>query len=60
VQEVAESVGFTNPAHFATAFRRKFGNTPSQQRRTGQLTQQADVAAVDLWMQQADPTPARD
>ena len=28
VQEVAEAVGFTNPAHFATAFRRKFGLRP--------------------------------
>ncbi|UOQ52024.1 helix-turn-helix transcriptional regulator [Hymenobacter cellulosivorans] len=33
VQEVAESVGFVNAAHFATAFRRKFGQTPSQVRR---------------------------
>jgi len=32
VQEVAEEVGFTNPAHFATAFRRKFGLRPSQVR----------------------------
>ena len=37
VQEVAEVVGFTNAAHFATAFRRKFGHTPSQVRRTPQL-----------------------
>jgi AraC-like DNA-binding protein len=33
VQEVAESVGFSSPAHFTTAFRRKFGLTPSQVRR---------------------------
>ena len=36
VQEVAESVGFSNPAHFTTAFRRKFGLTPSQVRRVPQ------------------------
>ena len=34
VQEVADAVGFTNPAHFATAFRRKFGLRPTQVRRT--------------------------
>ena len=28
VQEVAETVGFSNPAHFATAFRRRFGPRP--------------------------------
>ena len=36
VQEVAEAVGFTNPAHFATAFRRKFGLRPTQVRRSPQ------------------------
>jgi len=36
VQEVAESVGFTNAAHFATAFRRKFGLRPSQVRQSQQ------------------------
>ena len=36
VQEVAEAVGFTNPAHFATAFRRKFGLRPTQLRRSPQ------------------------
>jgi len=36
VQEVAEVVGFNNPAHFATAFRRKFGLRPSQVRRAPQ------------------------
>lgn len=36
VQEVAEAVGFTNPAHFATAFRRRFGLPPSQVRRAPQ------------------------
>lgn len=36
VQEVAETVGFTNPAHFATAFRRRFGLRPSQVRRSPQ------------------------
>ncbi|UOQ52045.1 helix-turn-helix transcriptional regulator [Hymenobacter cellulosivorans] len=36
VQEVAESVGFGNPAHFATAFRRKFGLSPSHVRRAPQ------------------------
>lgn len=34
VQEVAESVGFANAAHFATAFRRRFGLRPTQVRRT--------------------------
>jgi AraC-like DNA-binding protein len=29
---VAEAVGFSNPANFATAYRRKFGQTPSQVR----------------------------
>jgi AraC family transcriptional activator of pyochelin receptor len=32
VQKVAEAVGFSNPANFATAYRRKFGQTPSQVR----------------------------
>jgi AraC-like DNA-binding protein len=36
VQEVAEAVGFSNPANFATAYRRKFGHAPSLVRR-GQL-----------------------
>lgn len=33
IQEIAESVGFANPAHFATAFRKKFGVPPTQVRR---------------------------
>ncbi|MFD1143273.1 helix-turn-helix transcriptional regulator [Larkinella insperata] len=33
VQEVSELVGFSNAAHFATAFRRQFGHTPSQVKR---------------------------
>lgn len=33
VQEVAEAVGFGSSANFATAYRRKFGHTPSQVRR---------------------------
>lgn len=37
VQEVADEVGFTNPAHFATAFRRRFGVRPSQVRRSSSL-----------------------
>jgi AraC-like DNA-binding protein len=43
VQEVAESVGFSNPAHFATAFRRRFGLPPTQVRRSRQL-HRPDVA----------------
>ena len=43
IQEVAESVGFTNPAHFTTAFRRKFGLTPSQIRREPRTTHNATV-----------------
>lgn len=39
VQEVAEAVGFANPAHFATAFRRRFALPPSQVRRAPQLNQ---------------------
>lgn len=35
VHEVGENVGFSNPAHFATAFRKKFGVAPSQVRRHG-------------------------
>ncbi|GAA4390909.1 AraC family transcriptional regulator [Hymenobacter koreensis] len=42
LQEVAESVGFTNPAHFATAFKRKFGVAPSQMRRSRHLAEQPD------------------
>jgi AraC-like DNA-binding protein len=42
VQEVATAVGFTNPAHFATAFRRRFGHSPSQLRRSPSL-QPSDV-----------------
>ncbi|MEH2179623.1 helix-turn-helix domain-containing protein [Nostoc sp.] len=30
VAEVAISLGYSNPAHFATAFKRKFGITPSE------------------------------
>ncbi|MEH2250570.1 AraC family transcriptional regulator [Nostoc sp.] len=30
VTEVAISLGYSNPAHFATAFKRKFGITPSE------------------------------
>ncbi len=33
VQEVADAVGFANPAHFATVFRRRFGLSPTQVRR---------------------------
>jgi|SRR6476661_5614080 len=33
VQEVGEAVGFANPAHFATVFKKKFGMAPSQLRR---------------------------
>ncbi|MCC3156194.1 AraC family transcriptional regulator [Hymenobacter sp. 15J16-1T3B] len=41
VQEIAESVGFANPAHFATAFRKKFGVAPSQVRRDPALIKAA-------------------
>jgi AraC-like DNA-binding protein len=41
VQEIAESVGFSNPAHFATAFKRKFGVAPSQVRRDPALIKAA-------------------
>ncbi|UOQ69000.1 helix-turn-helix transcriptional regulator [Hymenobacter volaticus] len=36
VQEVAETVGFTNAAHFATVFRHRFGRRPTQLRRMPQ------------------------
>ncbi|OUJ73731.1 helix-turn-helix transcriptional regulator [Hymenobacter crusticola] len=39
VQEVAEVVGFANPAHFSTVFRRKFGLRPTQVRRAPQRLQ---------------------
>jgi AraC-like DNA-binding protein len=39
VQEVAEAVGFSNPANFATAYRRKFGHAPSLVRRGPHLLQ---------------------
>ncbi|AYA37821.1 AraC family transcriptional regulator [Hymenobacter oligotrophus] len=48
LQEVAESVGFTNPAHFATAFKRKFGMAPSQMRRS-----RYTVPDTGAWMQLA-------
>ncbi|MCC3156156.1 AraC family transcriptional regulator [Hymenobacter sp. 15J16-1T3B] len=35
VQDVAARVGFSNAAHFATAFKRRFGLTPQQVRRPG-------------------------
>ncbi|UOQ71546.1 helix-turn-helix transcriptional regulator [Hymenobacter cellulosilyticus] len=44
VQQVAEAVGFVNPAHFATAFRRRFGQAPSQLRR-GPKSQVQELAA---------------
>jgi len=49
IQEVAESVGFTNPAHFTTAFRRKFGITPSHIRRVPQAARYTDAAQLEAW-----------
>lgn len=49
IQEVAESVGFTNPGHFTTAFRRRFGVTPSQIRRLPQQSRYTQVS-VDAWL----------
>ncbi|GAB2953209.1 AraC family transcriptional regulator [Hymenobacter coalescens] len=43
VQEIADSVGFTNPAHFATAFKRKFGVAPSQVRRNPAMHKAAEA-----------------
>lgn len=34
IAELAETFGFTSPAHFATAFRRRFGVTPREFRAT--------------------------
>jgi len=49
VQDVAARVGFTNPAHFATAFRRRFGLPPSHRRRAYQsLPAQAPRVAAAL------------
>jgi AraC-like DNA-binding protein len=33
VSEIAYSVGFTNPAYFARAFRKAFGEAPSEHAR---------------------------
>ncbi|WP_324672175.1 AraC family transcriptional regulator [Hymenobacter sp. GOD-10R] len=52
IQEIAESVGFTNPAHFTTAFRRKFGVTPSQIRRLPKRNRYTKVS-VDAWLKRA-------
>jgi len=52
IQEVAELVGFSNPAHFATAFRRKFGVTPSQLRRLPSASRYADAVQLDAWLKQ--------
>ncbi|RAK63157.1 helix-turn-helix transcriptional regulator [Hymenobacter edaphi] len=41
VQDIAEAVGFSNPAHFTTAFRKKFGVAPSQVRRNPALLKAA-------------------
>jgi len=50
IQEVAEAVGFTNPAHFTTAFRRKFGLTPSQVRRVPQARHHAEAMPLEKWL----------
>jgi AraC-like DNA-binding protein len=44
VQLVAESVGFANQAHFATAFRKKFGVSPSQVRRNPAMHKAAEAS----------------
>ncbi|RTQ48616.1 AraC family transcriptional regulator [Hymenobacter gummosus] len=44
VQDIAESVGFTNAAHFATAFRKKFGVAPSQVRRSPAMHKAAEAS----------------
>ncbi|MCC3156196.1 AraC family transcriptional regulator [Hymenobacter sp. 15J16-1T3B] len=48
VQEIGEDVGFANPAHFATAFRKKFGVAPSQVRRDPALLKAAGQAAQSI------------
>ena len=35
VQEASAIAGYTSPANFATAFRRRFGIVPTAVRRTG-------------------------
>ncbi|MCD8538528.1 MAG: helix-turn-helix transcriptional regulator [Leadbetterella sp.] len=34
VSEVAEKVGYKNPQHFSTAFKRKYGVLPSSLKKT--------------------------
>lgn len=48
VQEVGEQVGFANAAHFATAFRKKFGQAPSQVRRDPVLRKAAAEQVKEL------------
>jgi AraC-like DNA-binding protein len=44
VQDIAESVGFSNAAHFTTAFKRKFGVAPSQVRRNPAMHKAAEAS----------------
>lgn len=46
VRDVARRVGYTNPSHFARAFRRRYGLSPSTHRNRSRQAARTDTGAL--------------